>query len=75
MKEERLKRIEEIRREANDASPKELRKLHRELKKLEPGDGFSMTDRYPNLPMVLSIVSGAVSGILLMLTILALLLK
>ena len=34
---------------------KEARRLHKELK--EHGDGLPFTDRYPNFPLVFSIIS------------------
>lgn len=36
---------------------KEARKLHHALKKIDPEDGLSFLDRYPNLPLIISIAS------------------
>ena len=68
-------RINQIYAEAKTATPKELRRLHKELKKLDPGRGFPVYVRYPDFPMQISIASGVVSGILLLSVILALLLR
>lgn len=36
---------------------KEARQLHRALKKFDPKDGLFFLDRYPNLPLIISIAS------------------
>lgn len=36
---------------------KEARQLHHALKKFDPKDGLSFWDRYPNLPLIISIIS------------------
>lgn len=39
-------------------SPKELRRIHKALKKLgRPRDGIRFEDRYPDLPICVSVIS------------------
>ena len=36
---------------------KEMRKLHKELKEIDPGNGFPLFMRYPNLPDIAMIAT------------------